>query len=228
MNPYGTSKDINYFAEKAHAKGAILSVDSTFAPVPLQDPFKFGADVVMHSATKYFGGHSDLLAGVLAVKDAKTKSALYEDRIYLGTNIGNLEAYLLLRSLRSYELRIKKQSENVLEVVTYLNANKDKYKVLSKIFHSSLQDEPFVKEQLPNGYNPVFSITLDTKEHAKHLPSRLKYFHHATSLGGLESLIEWRAMTDEHVDQALLRVSIGGEDSADLIADLEQALLSFN
>lgn len=227
VNPQGTSKDIRYFAEKAHAKGAILSVDSTFAPVPLQDPFKFGADVVMHSATKYFGGHSDLLAGVLAVKTQEIKTQLTVDRIYLGTNIANLEAFLLLRSLRSYDLRIKKQSDNVLKVVTFLNENKHKYKVLKEIYHSSLQQEPFVKEQLPNGYGPVFALTLDSKETAKYFPSRLKYFHHATSLGGLESLVEWRAMTDPYVEQTLIRVSIGGEDAQDLIDDLDQAFLSF-
>jgi cystathionine gamma-synthase len=228
VNPQGTSKSIKYFADKAHEKGALLSVDSTFAPTPLQDPFKFGADIVMHSATKYFGGHSDLLAGVIAIKSNDTKKQLIEDRIYLGTNIGNLEAYLLLRSLRSYELRIKKQSDNALKVVTFLHENRNKYKALKEIYHSSLQDDLFVKEQLPNGYGPVFSIVVDTKETAKHLPSRLTFFHHATSLGGLESLIEWRAMTDPYVEQTLLRISIGGEDPTDLIADLDQALSTFN
>jgi len=228
VNPFGTSYDLKYFAEKAHAKGALLTVDATFAPPPLQDPFKFGADVVMHSATKYFGGHSDLLAGVLAVKSDEIKKKLIDDRIYLGTNIGNLESYLLLRSLRSYDLRIRKQSDNALKVVTYLNENKQKFKALKKIFHSSLQTEAFVKEQLPNGYGPVFTIILDSEESGKQLPSKLRYFHHATSLGGVESLIEWRAITDPYVDRNLLRVSIGTEDPNDLIADLEQALLSFN
>ncbi|ONH65987.1 Cystathionine gamma-lyase [Cyberlindnera fabianii] len=228
VNPEGYSKDIKWFAEKAHAKGALLSVDSTFAPPPLQDPFKFGADIIMHSATKYFGGHSDLLAGVLCVKDRAIKKQLIDDRMYLGTNIANLEAYLLLRSLRSYDLRIKRQSENALKVVTFLRDNKHRFKVLKELHHSSLQTEPFVKEQLPNGYGPVFALNVDSKETAKNLPSRLKLFHHATSLGGLESLIEWRAVTDPYVDQTLIRVSIGGEDPDDLIADLESAFLSFN
>ncbi|ODQ60251.1 hypothetical protein WICANDRAFT_84160 [Wickerhamomyces anomalus NRRL Y-366-8] len=227
VNPFGTSSDLKYFAEKAHAKGAILVVDSTFAPPPLQDPFKFGADVVMHSATKYFGGHSDLLAGVLAVKTKDIKKKLIDDRVYLGTNIGNLESYLLLRSLRSYDLRIKKQSDNVFKVVSYLNEHKEEFKALKKIYHSSLQTEPFVKEQLPNGYGPVFVIIVDSEETGKTLPSRLKYFHHATSLGGVESLIEWRAVTDPYVERNLLRVSIGTEDPNDLIEDFKQALLSF-
>jgi cystathionine gamma-synthase len=227
VNPQGVSKDIQWFADKAHAKGALLSVDATFAPPPLQDPFKFGADIVLHSATKYFGGHSDLLAGVLVVNNLKDKQGLVDDRMYLGTNIANLESYLLLRSLRSYDLRVLKQSANVLKIVTYLNENRDRFKSLKKIYHSSLQTEEFVKRQLEGGYGPVFSIELDTKDNARKFPSKLKYFHHATSLGGVESLIEWRAITDIHVNHTLLRVSIGIEDADDLIADLEQALLSF-
>lgn len=227
VNPYGTSNDLKYFSEKAHAKGAILTVDATFAPPPLQDPFKFGADAVMHSATKYFGGHSDLLAGVLAVKTRETKLQLIDDRVYLGTIIGNLESFLLLRSLRSYDLRIKKQSDNALKIVTFLNENKNRFKALKDITHSSLQTEAFVKEQLPNGYGPVFTIVVDSEETGKTLPSRLKYFHHATSLGGVESLIEWRALSDKYIGKNVLRVSIGTEDPQDLIQDLEQALLSF-
>lgn len=98
---------------------------------------------------------------------------------------------------------------------------------MKKIYHSSLQTEPFVKEQLPNGYGPVFVIIVDSEETGKTLPSRLKYFHHATSLGGVESLIEWRAVTDPYVERNLLRVSIGTEDPNDLIEDFKQALLSF-
>ncbi|CCH43805.1 Cystathionine gamma-lyase [Wickerhamomyces ciferrii] len=228
VNPFGTSYDLKYFAEKAHSKGALLSVDATFAPPPLQDPFKFGADIIMHSATKYFGGHSDLLAGVLAVKSKDVKRRLVDDRIYLGTNIANLESYLLLRSLRSFDLRILKQSSNALKVVTFLNENKHRFKSLVKIHHSSLQTEPYVKEQLSNGYGPVFAINVDSEETAKHLPSKLKYFHHATSLGGVESLIEWRAITDPYVEKTLLRVSIGTEDPQDLIEDLDQAFSSLS
>ncbi|CCH43770.1 Cystathionine gamma-lyase [Wickerhamomyces ciferrii] len=226
VNPLGISYDLKYYAEKAHSKGALLSVDATFAPPPLQDPFKFGADIIMHSATKYFGGHSDLLAGVLVVKTKEIKRALFDDRINLGSIIGNLESYLLLRSLRSYDLRILKQSSNVLKVVTFLNENKHRFKSLTKIHHSSLQTEPYVKEQLPNGYGPVFAINLDNEITAKTFPSKLKYFQHATSLGGVESLVEWRALSDEHVEKTLLRFSIGTEDPQDLIEDLDQALSS--
>lgn len=225
VNPYGTSSDIRSIADRTHAKGAILIIDSTFAPPPLQNVWDFGCDIVMHSATKYFGGHSDLLSGVLVVKDEESCKKLRDDRIYLGTNIGNLESYLLLRSLRTYEMRISKQSENVTKIVKFLDENRSKYnKVLNKIYHSSLQTEDFVKEQLKGGYGPVFSLTLQSVDQCKQFPPKLHYFQHATSLGGIESLVEWRALTDPYIDQTLIRISIGCENADDLIYDLSNAL----
>lgn len=225
VNPFGTCLDIAEYSRRAHAKGALLMVDSTFAPPPLQDAWDFGADVVMHSATKYFGGHSDLLSGVLVVKDKESASKIKEDRIYLGNNIANLESYLLLRSLRTYEMRIMKQSESATKIVQYLYQHRDEYsKVLGKIYHSSLQSETFVKKQLRGGNSPVFSITLKSEELCKRFCGLLKYFQHATSLGGVESLVEWRAMSDSSIDQCLIRVSIGCESATDLIEDMANAL----
>lgn len=224
VNPDGTVFDIEYFAKRAHDKGAYLLVDSTFAPPPLQDPFKWGADMVMHSATKYFGGHSDLLAGILVTKDINVKNQLVKDRLALGTNIANLESYLLLRSLRTFELRILKQAENTEKLIKHLTSNQDNYPKLKKIYHSSLQTEPFVKKQMDNRYPPVFCIELDNELSAKTFPSKLKYFHHATSLGGVESLIEWRVLSDSTVAPTLLRVSVGVENAQDLIKDFDNAL----
>lgn len=224
VNPFGISYDIQSYADKAHSKGALLIIDSTFAPPPLQYAWNFGADMIMHSATKYFGGHSDLLSGVLVTKDESVSKKLKDDRLYLGTNVPNLESYLLLRSLRTYEMRIRKQSENVIQIVNFLCENKAKYStVLKEIYHSSLQSEKFVRKQLVGGYNPVFSISLANKEQCKQLPLKLKLFQHATSLGGIESLIEWRAMTDPYIDQTLIRISIGCESARDLIDDLTRA-----
>ncbi|CCH58166.1 hypothetical protein TBLA_0A03680 [Henningerozyma blattae CBS 6284] len=225
VNPYGTSYDIEEFVKKAHSKGVLVMIDSTFAPPPLQYVWDFDVDIVMHSATKFFGGHSDLLSGVLVVKDENIAKDLREDRIYLGTNIANLESYLLLRSLRTFEMRILKQSTSATQIVKFLNDNRHKFnKVLKEIYHSSLQKEDFVKKQLKGGYTPVFSIVLHNKEQCKALPNLLKYFIHATSLGGVESLIEWRALTDPYIIQTLIRVSVGCENTQDLINDLDQAL----
>lgn len=225
VNPLGTSFDIEFYAKKAHEKGALLMVDATFAPPPLQRPFNHGADIIMHSATKYFGGHSDLLAGLLVTKDEEVRQKLFYDRLLLGTNIGNLESSLLVRSLKTYELRILRQSDNCTKLVAYLNSNKEKFPNLKEVFHSSLQSDEHIRTQL-SGHSPTFSITLQSEDLAKRFPSKLKYFYHATSLGGVESLIEWRAISDPTVDTALLRVSVGVENVEDLIDDFTQALTS--
>lgn len=224
VNPTGYSRDLSYYAEAAHKNGGILSVDATFAPPPLQDPFDFGADIVMHSATKYFGGHSDLLAGILVVKTHEEADQLVGDRSFLGSGPGNLESWLLLRSLRTYKLRIKQQSESATAIAKYFSEHIADFPALKAVHHSSVQTEDFVKKQLVGGYGPVFVLETQTRDQARALPSKLKFFNHATSLGGVESLIEWRLMSDATTNPAYLRVSVGVEDAQDLIADLKQAL----
>ena len=111
MNPTGEAFEIQKFAERAHARGALLSVDATFAPPGLQNAFLWGADVVMHSGTKYIGGHSDMLCGILAIKKGeegrKMAGGLREERIFLGAVLGSLEGWLGVRSLRTMELRVR-------------------------------------------------------------------------------------------------------------------------
>lgn len=122
-------------------------------------------------------------------------------------------------------MRIKTQSENATKLVSYLSEHKAEFPdVIDKIFHSSLQTELFVKRQLKGGYGPVFSITLKTKEQCKKFPQLLEYFQHATSLGGVESLVEWRALTDPNIEQTLIRVSVGVESAEDLINDFTSGL----
>lgn len=154
------------------------------------------------------------------------KKQLVQDRVDLGSNVSNLESFLLIRSLRTYELRILKQAVNTEKIIKHLVDNKLNYPKLKTIHHSSLQTEPFVKKQLANGYSPVFCIELKTESDAKQLPSKLRYFHHATSLGGVESLIEWIGLTDSTVSPTLLRISVGLEKIDELIADLDQGLKS--
>ncbi|KAK9492327.1 Cys/Met metabolism PLP-dependent enzyme-domain-containing protein [Lipomyces doorenjongii] len=231
INPTGLSVDLAKAVEFAHGRGAKAIVDATFAPPPLQDPFEFGVDMVMHSATKYLGGHSDLLAGVLVTKDPQVRQALLQDRGLLGGVPGNFESWLLLRSLRTFKLRVETQARNAGKIVAWLDSalKNNEIPALTKVYHSSLQAEEFVRQQMKSGlFSPTFSIEVKSAQVAKSLPSRLKLFHHATSLGGVESLIEWRAMTDTSVPESLLRLSIGVEDADDLIADLKAALLSFS
>jgi cystathionine beta-lyase len=251
LNPTGSAYNLKAYAEKAHSRGAFLTVDSTFGPPPLQDPFLWGADIVMHSGTKYIGGHSDMLCGILAVNPARAKEGwwdkLFEERLFLGNVMGSMEGWLGVRSLRTLELRVERQSQNATKLVAWLNSalNPEKESivgdttplssgntkvvrdVLAKIEHASLQEEDikdgWLLKQMPNGFGPVFSIVMKEQVFARRLPSKLQLFHHATSLGGVESLIEWRTMTDPSVDTRLLRVSIGIEGWEDLRDDLLRA-----
>lgn len=233
LNPTGEARDLAYYRKKADELGCYLTVDATFAPPPLQDPFRYGADVVMHSGTKYFGGHSDMLSGVLAVhpdRPAKWLETLRDERLCLGGVMGNLEAWLGVRSLRTLELRVMRASQNAQRLVDWLAEEGKKEgsavaDLVVKIQHASQQPEAadagsWLRKQMPNGFGPVFSLWLKTEEHARRLPSKLQLFHHATSLGGVESLIEWRAMSDPSVDRRLVRVSIGVEGWEDLREDL--------
>ncbi|KAM0483103.1 hypothetical protein ACHAPX_002548 [Trichoderma viride] len=233
LNPTGEARDLKYYADRAHSVGAYLTVDATFAPPPLLDPFAWGADIVMHSGTKYIGGHSDLLCGVLAVnpKHKTWVSDLLADRLVMGSVMGSLEGWLGMRSLRTLELRVNRQSTTAAALVAWLSeqakdSNTAAGKTVARIQHASLQPEAsqegsWLRQQMPNGYGPVFAITLKNKEMARRFPSQLGLFQHATSLGGVESLIEWRAMTDPNVDQSLLRLSVGVESVEDLKADLQ-------
>ena len=251
LNPTGYAYNIKEYAEKAHSRGAYLTVDATFGPPPLQDPFEWGADIIMHSGTKYVGGHSDMLCGILAVHPDRVKEGWFEnltkERLFLGNVLGNMEGWLGIRSIRTLEVRLERQSSNATKLVAWLNAALHPEKasgsstgdatlssansgavrdVVAKIEHASLQEEDikdgWLLKQMPNGFGPVFSITLKEEIFARRFPSKLGLFHHATSLGGVESLIEWRTMTDATVDTRLLRLSIGLEGWEDLRDDLLQ------
>ncbi|KAI8826713.1 cystathionine beta-lyase [Fimicolochytrium jonesii] len=255
VNPTGESLSIAHYAQIAHSAGAYLLVDSTFAPPGLQNPFDQGADIVMHSGTKYLGGHSDMLAGVITLKDdergRKWAKELLTERTILGSIMGSMEQWLCLRSLKTLELRVARQSESAEKLVRWLytclsddnklptasgtapTANKPTQReidivrrVVKTVHHSSLQGvlDPsttkWLPAQMPNGYSPVFGLSLKTPDLARHLPSHLTLFKHATSLGGVESLIEWRALSDKQIEQNLLRVSVGVEKWELLKGDL--------
>jgi cystathionine beta-lyase/cystathionine gamma-synthase len=235
LNPTGEARDLAFYAAKAKKAGAILTVDATFAPPPLMNPFALGVDLIMHSGTKYLGGHSDMLCGVLAVhpKHASWAKELKADRLLLGSVMGSLEGWLGLRSLRTLELRVKRQSATATALVQWLEKERNEPNspvaaVIERIQHASLQpgaqqEGSWLRQQMPNGWGPVFAIWARTPDLARCLPSKLELFQHATSLGGVESLIEWRSVTDPYVDARVLRVSVGVEDFEDLKADLLSA-----
>ncbi|KAJ3393720.1 hypothetical protein HDU84_001127 [Entophlyctis sp. JEL0112] len=232
LNPTGEIADVSAYADRAHAVGAKLVVDSTFAPPPLSWPIELGADIVMHSATKYFAGHSDALGGVLIVKSQEEAAQLLEDRTCLGSVLGSLEAWLILRSIRTLKLRVLQQSQTAAQLVAWLNlASGGKAhdgipaNAVHSVTHSTLQELGWdVERQLPGGHGSVFSVLLSTHEAAERLAHRLQLFHAATSLGGVESLAEWRHFWDKGVDERLVRISVGLEDVEDLKEDLRRAL----
>ncbi|KAI4109885.1 MAG: hypothetical protein L6R37_000234 [Teloschistes peruensis] len=232
LNPYGEARNVAHYASIAEKTGAVLLIDATLAPPPLQDPFAQGAHIVMHSGTKYIGGHTDLLLGVLATRNKDWFKQLALDRMHTGSVAGSMECWLATRSLRTMEVRVTRQSESASALVNWLEKarsgdgpNKEVVgKVVAKVRHASLQEEAkdedgWLRQQM-KGWGALFALNLKKDEMAKRLPSTLKLFMHATSLGGVESLMEWRAMSDEKADPTMLRVSVGLERWEDLRDDL--------
>lgn len=219
-NPTCELEDIALYAERAHGAGAVLAVDSTFATPVLQNPLALGADIVMHSTTKFLAGHSDAMGGALVVADAEQAEQLRNERTISGAIPGALEAWLTLRSLRTLSLRVERQSASASELAAWLAGR------VARVWHPSLPSHPGyeIGRRQMRGAGGVLSIELETPEAAQSLPGRLKLFQDATSLGGVESLIEWRHKVDPLAPPALLRISVGLEAVEDLIADLAQGL----
>lgn len=209
--------DLRAFVEKAHEKDAIVVVDSTFAtPIGVQ-PLKYGVDMVMHSCTKFLGGHSDLLGGVITCRERLHYFRLRELRQSMGNLMGSLESFLLLRSLRTLYVRVNRQSETSWEVAQWLSAHPS----VDQVFHPFLESHPthlIAKETLKIG-PACFLVQLKRAADAWSVPDRTKVFTAATSLGSVESLIEKKG-------DYSIRLSIGLEDPQDLIQDLDQALNS--
>ncbi|KAJ5682890.1 hypothetical protein N7462_006055 [Penicillium macrosclerotiorum] len=239
LNPTGEARNLAYFRAKSSQKGAYLIVDSTFAPPPLQNPLDFGADIVMHSGTKYVGGHSDMLCGLLVLHPDRVKDGwlkkLHKDRQYIGSVMGSLEGWLGIRSARTLHLRVTKQAQTAQCLAGWIHSElKDKNSLVSQgldsVQHASLQhvdlEHGWLRKQMPGGFGPVFSVWAKSSDLARRLPTRMFVFQHATSLGGVESLMEWRAMSDATCDEKLLRISCGIEEFEDLKADLLQGLKS--
>ncbi|KAJ3413103.1 hypothetical protein HDV05_008499 [Chytridiales sp. JEL 0842] len=225
QNPRGEIYDIQAYKDKCPA-GAIVAVDSTFSPPPLQYCLANGADVVMHSSTKFLGGHSDLLGGVLVVKDENAAKALRTDRTYLGSVMGNMESWLLLRSLRSLEVRVERQSQTATQLAAWLSSGASEKEptlaVVNKVYHASL-DQPDLLKKLNARPSGVLAIEFASVGYAISVCSKLKLIANATSLGGVESLIEWRAAVDNKIDPRICRLSVGLENVEDLKEDFRQA-----
>jgi cystathionine gamma-synthase len=227
-NPMLDVVDIARAAEAAHAAGALLAVDSTAATPILTRPLALGADLVMHSATKYLNGHSDLLAGVLVTKEPGERwAAIKADRHDAGALLGPFEAWLLLRGLRTLALRVRQASENALAIARFLEGHSE----VERVLYPGLPSHPqhaLAQRQMDGGCGGLLSFEVkDGADQALAVAGRLRLIARATSLGGTESVIEHRFTIEgaaTGVPPNLLRLSVGIEDQNDLIADLAQAL----
>jgi cystathionine gamma-lyase len=234
-NPLMTISDIAAVAEVAHRHQAWLAVDNTFATPALTRPLEWGADIVMHSATKYLGGHSDALGGALVVRDPALRERLYFLQNATGAVMGTLETFLISRGLKTLELRIREQSRTAQRLAEYLAADKR----VSRVYYPGLPDHPghaLAARQMQDAFGAMLSFQIAGDfAAAKRVVLATQLFQLAVSLGAVESLIEHpatmsHASYDPHdrlahgISDSLIRLSVGLEDFDDLRTDLDQAL----
>ena len=232
-NPMMNVTDIRLCAEAAHSVGALLIVDNTFLSPYFQNPIALGADIVIHSGTKYLGGHNDTLAGFICLKDDTFSEKLYKISYTLGATLSPFDSWLMIRGIKTLAIRMERAQENALAIAAWL---KQQEKV-TKVYYVGLPEHPGygVNAAQSRGSGAMLSFTVATPELAQQVLANVKLFTFAESLGGPESLITFPA-TQTHADVAeeernrlgitdcFLRMSVGLENAEDLIADLNQAL----
>lgn len=235
-NPLMKLADINEISKITKKYKLLLAVDNTFATPYLQKPLDLGADIVMHSVTKYLAGHSDVMAGALVVKDKELGEKLHFAQFATGGILGPMDSFLVLRGIKTLHLRMQRHCENGMKVANYLIS----HPAVKKVYYSGLESHPnheMAKKQMMGGFGGMVSFTFNSgkMEDAIVFFEKLKVFTLAESLGGVESLANHSATmthasipTDERVEigitDDLVRLSVGVEDIDDLLADLEQAL----
>ena len=225
-NPLMKILDIHALGGLAHEAGAQLLVDNTFATPVLQRPLSLGADIVLHSTTKYCGGHSDVQGGCLVVRSREVLDRLLQVREILGAVASPFNSWLILRGLRSLPCRVERHSANAMAVATALAACPAVEAVYYPGLTSHAGHEIALRQMKGFGGMLSFLVRGGAQE-ALRVASRLRLFVNATSLGGIESLVEHRASSEGKISRApqnLLRLAVGLEHPDDLIEDLEQAL----
>lgn len=232
-NPLLGIADLVALGEACREHKLLFVVDNTFLTPVLQRPFDFGADVVVHSATKYLGGHNDLCAGVLVARDEALGERLYFLQNSTGGILSPQDCWLLMRSLKTLPLRLERHCANALKVAQWLC----QHPRVSSVYYPGLQDHPghALSQRQANGFGGMLSFRVDSETTACRVLKRLKLISFAESLGGVESLMTLPAV-QTHADipeperlrlgicERLLRFSVGIEDVDDIIADLDQAL----
>jgi cystathionine beta-lyase len=234
-NPLMKLADIAAIAQITKKHNILFAVDNTFATPYLQKPLDLGADIVMHSATKYLGGHSDVIAGALIIKDKALGEELHFKQFATGATLGPMDSFLVLRGIKTLHLRVQRHCENGEKVAAYL----DNHPLVERVYYPGLASHPFheiAKKQM-SGFGGMVTFTFKSgkKEDAIKFLENLKVFTLAESLGGVESLANHPALMthasipedkrkEVGISDDLVRLSVGIEDIEDLIADLEQAL----
>jgi cystathionine gamma-lyase len=233
-NPLLRVVDIAALSEIAHERDAQVCVDSTFASPVLTRPLELGADLVVHSSTKFLGGHSDVLGGAVLTSDDTAAERLRFHQNAVGAVPSPFDCWLLLRGLKTLELRVHRQSDSALRVAEWLT----QHPAVQRVHYPGLADHPqhdLARRQMSGRYGGVVSFELPSKEVALSALERLRVFTLAESLGAVESLAEHPALMTHAslppelrarsgVSDGLIRLSVGVEDVEDLIADLDQAL----
>jgi len=232
-NPLLAVTDIRAVAEivKAHPNKPLLVVDNTFATPYLQRPLELGADLVVHSMTKYLGGHSDVVGGAIIGKDKELGDKLAYLQNAIGAVIGPMDSFLVLRGIKTLPIRMDRHAQNAERIVAFLEKQKN-IKGLIYPFHESHPQVQIAKRQMLNGGGMISFVMNGGRDEAVRVAESTKIFTLAESLGGVESLIEVPAAMTHlsvvgsalEVDPGLVRLSVGIENIDDLLADLEQAL----
>ena len=234
-NPLMKLIDIKAVCDIAKAKNILVAVDNTFASPYIQRPLDLGADIVMHSATKYLGGHSDVIAGALIAKDTELGEKLHFIQFASGGILGPHDSYLVLRGIKTLALRMQRHSENGQKIAEYLQ----NHALVKDVIYPGLSSHPqheLAKSQMKNGFGGMVSFNFKSgkKDEAVKFLEKLKVFTLAESLGGVESLANHPALmthasipaekrAEIGITDDLVRLSVGIEDIDDLIADLERA-----
>lgn len=234
-NPLMKLADIEAIAQITKKHNILFAVDNTFATPYLQKPLDLGADIVMHSATKYLGGHSDVIAGALVIKDEELGKQLHFTQFATGATLGPQECFLVLRGIKTLHLRVERHCFNGQKVAEFL----EQHPLVEKVLYPGLPSHPqhdLAKKQMPKGFGGMVSFTFKSrvKEDAIKFLEKLRVFTLAESLGGVESLANHPALmthasipadkrAEIGVTDDMVRLSVGVEDIDDLLADLEQA-----
>ena len=232
-NPMMNVTDIRLCAEAAKKVGAMLIVDNTFLSPYLQNPIALGADIAIHSGTKYLGGHNDCLAGFVCVADKAIGEKLYKISYTMGATLSPFDSWLMLRGIKTLPVRMERAQQNALAIANWLKMQPK----VKKVYYVGLPEHPGyeVNRSQSRGSGAMLSFTVDSAETALQILAKVRLITFAESLGGPESLITLPA-TQTHADvsaeereklgitDAFLRMSVGLENAQDLIADLAQAM----